>query len=341
MSVENVSKKFGHQTVLSNVSLSMDKGEWLSLLGPSGCGKTTLLRILAGIEPLDNGRIILEGNDITATAPAKRRMGMVFQSYALFPNLTVEDNVLYGLSQDRISREEKISRAEEVLLMVGLIPERSKYPSQLSGGQQQRTALARTLIKRPQLLLLDEPFSALDAQVRLSIRKELRQLQQKLGITTILVTHDQEEALTLSDKVAVIDDGHIVQHGAPRDIYEHPSTPFVAGFIGAMNFVDLPGMFELNKQPLPVSLAENSIFAIRPEHLRLSSGGGAVNARIITKEYRGSFYRLCVEIDRRDSSPSSIRLEIDMTAAEFDQCISYGSDIIPIEVDHKKFISFA
>ncbi|RJF96651.1 putative 2-aminoethylphosphonate ABC transporter ATP-binding protein [Noviherbaspirillum cavernae] len=232
--IANVSKAFGASHVLSDVSLQVRKGEFLCLLGPSGCGKTTLLRILAGLEQQDAGTIAMAGRRIEALPPARRDYGIVFQSYALFPNMTVADNVAYAL---RSPREERMRRVGELLDLVGLTGKEGRYPAQLSGGQQQRVALARALATSPGLLLLDEPLSALDAKVREHLRQELRSLQRTLGITTIMVTHDQDEALAMADTIAVMANGRIEQIGTPEQIYRTPATRFVADFIGRANWL--------------------------------------------------------------------------------------------------------
>ncbi len=230
--VEEVSKAFGTVMALDGVSLTVAAGEFVSFLGPSGCGKTTLLRAIAGLDPANSGRILQAGRDITALAPAARDFGIVFQSYALFPNLTVAENIAYGLRGPAWPKPRRASRVAELVELVGLTEHVRKFPAQLSGGQQQRVALARALANEPGLLLLDEPLSALDAIVRLHLRQEIRTLQQRLGVTTIMVTHDQEEALGVSDRVVVMNHGRIAQIGRPEDIYRRPANPFVAGFVG-------------------------------------------------------------------------------------------------------------
>lgn len=234
--IKNLSKKYDSNTVLNNVSLNIEKGTFLSLLGPSGCGKTTTLRIVVGFESPDAGDIIIENEVINKIPVHKRNIGMVFQSYALFPHMTVEQNIAYGLEQRKISKGEikkEIAQAIEMVQLTGL---EKRKPKQLSGGQQQRVALARALVIKPRLLLLDESLSALDKKLRVDMQVELRQIQKKVGITTIFVTHDQEEALTLSDKVAVMDKGEIIQLDTPHAIYEKPINSFVAGFLGQSNF---------------------------------------------------------------------------------------------------------
>ncbi len=237
--VERVTKRFGAFVAVDDVSLVVGRGEFVCFLGPSGCGKTTLLRAIAGLDPPDEGRIIQDGRDVSALPPSARDFGIVFQSYALFPNMTVAANVGYGLVSQRKPRAEIDRRVRDLLDLVGLADQAWKYPAQLSGGQQQRVALARALAMDPGLLLLDEPLSALDALVRAHLREEIKALQRRLGITTIMVTHDQEEALSIADRVVVMNRGRIEQVGTPEEVYRHPRTLFVAGFVGRMN--SLPG----------------------------------------------------------------------------------------------------
>ena len=235
LEITGITKNFEGFTALRDVNLSVRSGEMLCFLGPSGCGKTTLLRIIAGLETQTAGSIVQNGRDISWLPPEKRDYGIVFQSYALFPNLTITDNVAYGLVNGKMKKAAIKARAAELLEMVGLPTAGGKYPSQLSGGQQQRVALARALATNPGLLLLDEPLSALDATVRVRLRAEIRRLQKQVGVTTIMVTHDQEEALSMSDRIVVMNHGVIEQVGTPMDIYEHPATPFVADFVGKVN----------------------------------------------------------------------------------------------------------
>ena len=222
---EHIIKKFGKQTALNDVSFEIEDGEFVCVLGPSGCGKSTLLRVIAGLEDIESGKVEIGGRDVTGEPPSARNFGIVFQSYALFPNMTAEENVAYGLWNKRLSREEIASRVSGALEMVGLTEQRKKYPQQLSGGQQQRVAIARAIVLKPEFLLLDEPLSALDAKVRVKLRRELRRIQQKLGITTIMVTHDQEEALSLADRVIVMNNSVIEQIDTPQKVYESPSSP--------------------------------------------------------------------------------------------------------------------
>lgn len=239
LQLRGVRKSFDAFTALSNINLDIAKGEFVCFLGPSGCGKTTLLRIIAGLETPTSGSVFQAGVDITRQPPAERDYGIVFQSYALFPNLSVADNVAYGLVNRHVGRAAIKDRVTELLKLVGLPGSEAKYPSQLSGGQQQRIALARALATSPGLLLLDEPLSALDALERVRLRHEIRALQQKLGVTTIMVTHDQEEALSLADRIVVMNHGMIEQVGSALDIYREPASPFVADFVGKVNV--LPG----------------------------------------------------------------------------------------------------
>jgi iron(III) transport system ATP-binding protein len=230
-----IEKRFGSFTALKGVDLEIEKGEFVCFLGPSGCGKTTLLRIVAGLEAQSAGTLHQGGRDISRAPPAERDYGIVFQSYALFPNLTVADNVAYGLVNRKVPREQARARVGELVNLVGLPGSERKFPAQLSGGQQQRIALARALATRPGLLLLDEPLSALDAIVRVHLRQEIRSLQRKLGVTTIMVTHDQEEALSVADRIVVMNHGAIEQVGTPMEVYRDPATPFVADFVGRIN----------------------------------------------------------------------------------------------------------
>jgi len=238
LQIRGIGKRFGAFTALHAIDLDVQKGEFVVLLGPSGCGKTTLLRTLAGLERQDSGQIVHAGRDISRLPPAERDYGIVFQSYALFPNLNVGQNVAYGLSHWRGGREVFRQQVDEMLQLVGLPGTENKYPAQLSGGQQQRIALARALATRPDLLLLDEPLSALDAIERVRLRSEIRKLQQRLGVTTLMVTHDQEEALSMADRIVVMRGGRIQQVGDPQTIYHRPANDFVADFIGRGNLIE-------------------------------------------------------------------------------------------------------
>lgn len=306
LSVKQVSKSFGAVNVLNDIELACEKGELICLLGPSGCGKTTLLRIIAGLEQQDTGVLIQDGQDISALPAEKRDFGIVFQSYALFPNLTVEQNVAYGLRKQ--PKHEVKQRVESLLDTVGLLEHIKKYPAQLSGGQQQRVALARALAISPGLLLLDEPLSALDAKVRVHLRQEIKAIQRRLGITTIMVTHDQDEAMSMADKVVVMYNGKIEQVGSPAQVYTQPATPFVASFIGAMNFFPAKKMSDAQVSCLgkavdctvPESANENTelTLSVRPEQFVVHKGlnDNGLHARIDKVEFLGAFIRLYVDV---------------------------------------------
>ena len=235
LTLDGLEKSFGDNRVVRHFDLGVAEGEFISLLGPSGCGKTTVLRMIAGFEAPTAGRILIGGQDVTRLGPARRNIGMVFQAYALFPNMTAADNVGFGLRVAGVPRAERAARVAEMLALIGLPEKGGLYPYQLSGGQQQRVALARALAPHPRVLLLDEPLSALDAKVRVRLRGEIREIQKRLGITTIFVTHDQEEALSISDRVVVMHEGVADQIGPPAEIYTRPATDFVAGFVGTLN----------------------------------------------------------------------------------------------------------
>src|SRR5256884_6655038 len=239
IALEGVSKGFGKVAAVNDVSLSVAEGEFFSLLGRSGCGKTTSLRMIAGFEQPDAGRIVLQGEDVTNVRPNRRAVNMVFQHYALFPHMSVYDNVAFGLKVKRVPKDEHRQRVEEILRIVSLEGFEKRRARQLSGGQQQRVALARALVNRPAALLLDEPLGALDVKLRKQMQLELKRIQNELGTTFVYVTHDQEEALAMSDRIAVMNRGRVEQTGSPREIYEHPRTAFVADFIGSLNAFDL------------------------------------------------------------------------------------------------------
>lgn len=282
--IRNLSKKFDSNTVLNNVNLKIEKGTFLSLLGPSGCGKTTTLRIVAGFEKPDAGDILIENEVINKIPVYKRNIGMVFQSYALFPHMNIEQNIAYGLEQRNMSQSEIKKEVAKAIEMVQLTGMEKRKPKQLSGGQQQRVALARALVIKPRLLLLDESLSALDKKLRVDMQVELRQIQKRIGITTIFVTHDQEEALTLSDKIAVMNEGEIIQLDTPHAIYERPNNSFVAGFLGQSNFFkgviidindDIYCLQMKNGQKIYIEtedklkLNQNCILSIRPEKISI------------------------------------------------------------------------
>ncbi len=283
--IEGVTKTFGGTQVVKGVDLAFDKGEFVTLLGPSGCGKTTILRMVAGFEQPSTGSIIVEGKDITDLPPNQRKIGMVFQAYALFPNMNVADNIGFGLKIAGASREEREARTEEMLKLIGLPGYGKRYPFELSGGQQQRVALARALAPRPRMLLLDEPLSALDAKIRVSLRDEIRAIQRELGITTLFVTHDQEEALSISDRIVVLSAGNIEQVGSPFEIYNRPATRFVATFVGTLNtlvarvadpaakMVEIDGqVVRVPSLPTTARSGETISLTMRPEAVSLANG---------------------------------------------------------------------
>ncbi|WP_218048893.1 putative 2-aminoethylphosphonate ABC transporter ATP-binding protein [Curvivirga aplysinae] len=305
LKIDNVVKNFGDFTALNDVSMSVNEGEFVCFLGPSGCGKTTLLRAVAGLDIQTTGSINQAGLDISALPPSERDFGIVFQSYALFPNMTIRKNIAYGLENRKMPKPEIEKRVDELLDTIGLPDQGNKYPAQLSGGQQQRVALARAIATNPGLLLLDEPLSALDARVRTHLRHEIKSLQQKLGVTTIMVTHDQEEALTMADRIVVMNHGVIEQIGTPMEIYRHPTTAFVADFIGTMNFMEgeVIGDHKVNVGGCELSVKEDIDFktgdrihvAIRPEDIVAIEDGkrddNGMHVTIKHLEFLGSFFR--------------------------------------------------
>jgi putative spermidine/putrescine transport system ATP-binding protein len=279
LDLQSLTKSYGENRVVADVSLHVEQGEFLVLLGPSGCGKTTTLRMIAGFVEPSSGHILIGGKDITTLPPWRRNCGMVFQNYALFPHLTVAENVAFGLQMRKVETLEQHKRVKDALTMVRLEHLAGRYPREMSGGQQQRVALARALAIEPDILLLDEPLSNLDAKLREEVRVEIRELQRKLGLTTILVTHDQEEALTVADRLVVMNGGHVCQIGDKRDLYERPADRFVASFIGRSSFIEGhikgQGLFEsADGLQLKVSREINhgpATLAIRPERCRLGA----------------------------------------------------------------------
>jgi spermidine/putrescine transport system ATP-binding protein len=304
LSVIDIDKNFADVKALVNVTLDVHEGEFFTLLGPSGCGKTTLLRIVAGLELPDKGQVILGGQDITALPATKRQVNTVFQSYALFPHLSIFENVAFGLRSRKFPQNEVQTRVDKRLVMLGLEEMASRFPHQLSGGQQQRVALARALVNEPEVLLLDEPMSALDARLRAQVQVELRRLQRKLGQTFILVTHDQAEALVVSDRIAVMSEGEIIQFGTPKEVYEQPKTRFVAEFLGAANLIEGRGrdggveteMGFLNLGTTP-PWTQGTV-AIRPERIRITDRApqkNGVKAKVTEAIYRGTNVDLWLE----------------------------------------------
>lgn len=317
LSIRGLSKTFSGQTVLSNFNLDISHGEFVTLLGPSGCGKTTLLRLIAGFEELDTGSVFLDGTDISPLPPEKRQVNTVFQSYALFPHMTVFDNVAFGLRLKGIKGQKLIDRVHATLAEVKMTGFAHRYPDQLSGGQQQRIAIARAIINTPRVLLLDEPLSALDARLRREMQIELKRLQRELGIAFILVTHDQEEALSMSDRVVVIQEGKIAQVGTPREVYEDPASLYVAKFIGDINLFPGKVIDRADSNKLRISIFGKTVFAnagkktfqpdqsiqllLRPEDLRLSEdtqeGMPFFWGAIMERSYRGSTLDTTIHLD--------------------------------------------
>ena len=301
----DIAKHFGQVKALDGLTLDIAKGEFVALLGPSGCGKTTALRALAGLQELDRGQIIVDGKDITFTAPNKRNMGMVFQAYSLFPHMTARENVEYGLKLNahKTAADKRKARSNELLELVGLSTHANHYPHQMSGGQQQRIALARALAISPQVLLLDEPLSALDAKVRTQLRDEIRRIQLELGTTTLFVTHDQEEALGIADRVGVMRNGLLEQIAAPAELYDRPATSFVAEFVGLTNQVKVEvkggaiSVFGTTLSTLPGSISSGAGTAlIRPEALTVKASSSG-NGRVIATSFLGSICRIMVNLN--------------------------------------------
>jgi iron(III) transport system ATP-binding protein len=314
--IRNVDKFFGGFQALKGVSLDVFQGEFVCFLGPSGCGKTTLLRAIAGLDVQDSGTIEQAGKDISALPPSKRDFGIVFQSYALFPNLSTAENIAYGLVNVGKDKAAVAARVAELVALVGLQGQERKYPAQLSGGQQQRVALARAIAMSPGLLLLDEPLSALDARVRLHLRGELKQLQRRIGVTTIMVTHDQEEALAVADRIVVMNHGVIEQVGTPQDIYRAPATAFVADFVGHMNFLPArigeEGQVRIGGVALQADLAGTKapsgaevMVCLRPEDVQVRGlqprQSNVLQAEITDLEFLGSFCRAELRLDAADN----------------------------------------
>jgi spermidine/putrescine transport system ATP-binding protein len=314
ISIQDVTKRFGDFEAVKGISLDIADGEFLTLLGPSGCGKTTTMRMIAGFEEPSSGRILLRGKDVVGTPPNKRPVNMVFQAYALFPHMNVEENVAYGLKLAKVEKAERTRRVGEMLETVGLEGYEKRKPSQLSGGQQQRVALARALVNRPAALLLDEPLGALDVKLRLHMRLELKRIQHELGTTFVFVTHDQDEALSMSDRIAVMNHGVIEQVGTPREIYEHPATSYVADFVGVLNAMRLTigevrqhdGLAKVADGeriavPGATTVGEEVLVAVRPERIRISTGAAdpeaasRITGRVAQVVYLGTLTQFHVD----------------------------------------------
>jgi putative spermidine/putrescine transport system ATP-binding protein len=317
--IQDLSRAFGATRALDGLSIEIAPGELVALLGPSGCGKTTALRIVAGFESADSGSVLVDGRDISSVHSSRRDMGMVFQSYSLFPNMSALDNVAFGLRMRKLGNAGRRKRAGELLDMVGLAPQAGQYPHQLSGGQQQRVALARALAIEPRVLLLDEPLSALDAKVRMQLREQIRTLQQRLGTTTLFVTHDQEEALSMADRVGVMREGKLEQIAAPDELYQDPATAFVAEFVGVMNRIpgDLQGGGTVTAlgSTAPVKggspeLSDTAVdVLVRPEGLRMEAAEHG-NGIVTTRTFLGSITRVGVLLD------GDVAVQVDKASSE-------------------------
>ncbi len=310
-----ITKRFGSVTVVDSFSLTVNQGEFVSFLGGSGCGKTTTLRMIAGFENPSEGSIFIDGSDVVEVPPHRRGVGMVFQNYALFPNMTAEQNIGFGLRVAGRKPEELKSRVHELLVLIGMEGHGGKYPHQMSGGQQQRVALARALAVQPRVLLLDEPLSALDAGIRVRLREEIRTIQRKLHITTIYVTHDQEEALSLSDRVVVMRAGRIAQIGSPLEIYNRPASAFVASFIGSLNVLaarvvdagagtlSVEGQLVAASIPVGLPAGQSVRLSVRPEMISLANGHADSNrlqGTVTDVEFLGSIVRIYLRIEESD-----------------------------------------
>jgi putative spermidine/putrescine transport system ATP-binding protein len=350
LEISHLEKSFGPNHVVKDFSLSVEQGEFVSLLGPSGCGKTTVLRMVAGFETPSTGAIHIDGQDVVDLRPNQRNIGMVFQAYALFPNLTVAQNVAFGMKVKGVPRAESDARVTEMLRLIGLSDLGARYPFQLSGGQQQRVALARALAVRPRVLLLDEPLSALDAKIRVSLRAEIREIQRELGITTIFVTHDQEEAMSMSDRIVVMNGGIAEQVGAPFDIYNRPKTKFVANFVGTLNTfetrVENAGQGVVSIAGVAMKLPEGNLtlrdgaalsIALRPEALQLGRVEGrevVLPATVEEVHFLGSVIRLRANIagtrvsldtfNRADTPPPAIGAAVEISLSGRDAIVLQG-----------------
>lgn len=313
LSIQGLHKSYGDTPIFSDINCTIEQGEFITLLGPSGCGKSTLLRCIAGLTSVNSGQILLDGHDLVPVAPQKRGIGMVFQSYALFPNMTVAENVGFGLRMQKIAKDESRQRVNEALVMVELQDFAERLPQQLSGGQCQRVALARSLVTRPRLLLLDEPLSALDARIRKHLREQIREIQQELNLTTIFVTHDQEEALVMSDRIFLMNAGKIVQSGDAETLYTAPVDNFAAGFIGNYNLIDAEVASQMLGQPIKRGVA------IRPEAITIGTDG-PIAATIRSHSLLGNVIRYRVDV-------SGVELLVDVLNRDANDLHSKGKPV--------------
>lgn len=315
LSIQHANKKYGEQTIFENIHLEIEKGALVTLLGPSGCGKSTLLRTIAGLAPLDSGSISLNGQDITHVRPQHRGIAMVFQSYALFPNMTVMDNIAFGLKMQKLSKQEIANKVAKIIALVELKEYAYRYPHQLSGGQCQRVALARSLVVEPKLLLLDEPLSALDARIRKHLREQIRAIQQELNLTTIFVTHDQEEAFTISDRVILMHQGKMVQDNIPEQVYLSPANQFAAGFIGSYNILSQEQVAKLFRYDVA-----GETVAIRPETIELNPQS-PYKAVILQRILLGNVVRYQVK------TADNIALHIDKLNVNTEEMLMPGMEV--------------
>jgi len=353
--LQDVTKIFGETVAVQSVNLAIERTEIFALLGSSGCGKSTLLRMLAGFEPVTSGQIFLDGEDITDLAPYARPVNMMFQSYALFPHMSVEANVAFGLKQEKVPSSEIHERVYEALELVQMSPFAKRRPHQLSGGQQQRVALARSLVKRPKLLLLDEPMSALDKQIRHTTQIELVRLLDQLGVTCFMVTHDQEEAMTMANRVAVMTEGQIRQIGTPQEVYAYPNSRFVAGFIGSTNLfegvisVDQPGHIKIESEDLPRAfyvdhgvsepLGMAVSVSLRPEQIRVARVAPAqehnwAHGMVSHLAWMGSYALYQIRLDSgktiEASVPSQVLATRELPGIDDEVYVSWGNDSVTV-----------
>ena len=330
LEVSNLSKSFGKTKVFDDINFRIQEGELVTLLGPSGCGKSTLLRCIAGLTDVDTGHIAVAGEDITVVAPQKRGIGMVFQSYALFPNMTVFDNIAFGLKMKGVAVSELESRVAEVVQLVELQGHEQKFVHQLSGGQRQRVALARALVVRPRILLLDEPLSALDARIRKNLQEEIRRIQSQLKLTTIFVTHDQEEAMILSDRIFLMDEGRIVQDGSAETVYTRPASSFVARFMGSYNLLDAAQTLKL------LGLQVQGQMAIRPESIHVVMPGQSP-AQNLGVEYPATVrhHQLLGNVIRYHVDTQHCRLMVDLLNRSAASLLPAGSPIT-LQFNHEE-----
>ncbi len=322
VTAKKLTKRFGENTVFEGIQFTIEQGEFITLLGPSGCGKSTLLRSLAGLNPVEGGEILVNGEEITHQVPQERGIGMVFQSYALFPNMTVEGNIAFGLKMKKLAAEDIQREVAKVIELVDLKGKEKQYPHQLSGGQRQRVALARALVVKPRILLLDEPLSALDAKIRKHLRQQIREIQKEMNLTTVFVTHDQEEAMIMSDRIFLMNKGEIVQAGTPEEIYTQPTNEFVAGFMGHYNLVEADHakqLFNINTQ---------SKVAIRPESIYVKEQGRQYGNHISAPQ-SGTIknHQLLGNVIRYQVHVNECELTVDLLNRSSERLLANGSQL--------------